>query len=695
MLPRLREWLARLPQLARALALARRYRVVLAVFVASTLLATAVFTLRQERLYRAEALVELRWYPGASRFPFEDPGSQAQSTYWSFDEFRNTQVAVLRSSRVAERVSAMLGGNPTAAAIQGRVEVAPVPSSHLVRVRVVDADPDRAANVVNTVVETYIEVGIETRMAWVGDLVDWLGDRIREIQTEIRAGERSLLEFQRDARTLDPVRDRTQAQSEVESLQAQFLVARTTRLREEGRWRQMQTYVERGDAGLAELASTLGGDAVDHVRRSLAAALEQRAELAAVYGPEHPRMLAAQARVEVLETRLLDAARDSVTAARTRWDLARAEEERLGEAIEARIDGLLERTEQQIRFGELRDRTGTARELYEVMLQRAKEVDLSRDFRREQAVVIERARVPVAPFRPNLMLNMSMGLLLALLGGGGLVLGLSLLQPVIQNADDLEAATGLVALAEIPELPADAVVVPERLMLRDPDHPAAETFRGLRNRLLFSPRRVDIRVTMVSGAFPGEGKTSVISNLAVATARAGRRVLMVDADLHRFGLTRLWAHPDDPGLGQLLRGEADPVAVIQSTEVPQLHILPVGAETGEDELLTDVAALRALLEGLRADFDTIFFDAGPLLRVAAPLPVAAVVDEVLLVLAAGQITRGDVAELRTALRQVGRESVEVVLNRVRIPSGRFAAGGYGSQYADLRAQAIVERDAAP
>jgi len=230
-----------------------------------------------------------------------------------------------------------------------------------------------------------------------------------------------------------------------------------------------------------------------------------------------------------------------------------------------------------------------------------------------------------------------------------------------------------------------AAVTTAPLLLCNGTHtPATEVFRGIRTQLLVMMRQRQLRHVMITSTGPGEGKSTVAANLALVTARAGHRVLLVDADLHRPQLHVLFALPNRAGLTDLLHNPqaltVDPELVKQfchKSGTANLTLLPAGAPPEDAaELFTD-AALRGVMAAFAAEFDLIIYDSPPVLSVADPTALAALADGVFLVVRAGRYPRDAIQQAYAALGQVHAKLLGAVLNGVD--------AGMGGEYAGYQA----------
>ena len=203
------------------------------------------------------------------------------------------------------------------------------------------------------------------------------------------------------------------------------------------------------------------------------------------------------------------------------------------------------------------------------------------------------------------------------------------------------------------------------VVVGSPRSPAAEAYRTLRTNLQFASLDRDLRTLLVTSAAEGEGKTTVVANLGVALAESGSRVLLVDADLRRPGLHRVFDLPLTPGLSNaLLAEETDPTVL--ETGVAGLSVLSAGDPPPSPGEFVASSRLQRLLSQLRSTFDYVLLDTAPVTLVADAAVLAPSVDGVILVVSAGKTKRDLVRRAREQLEVVGARVLGVVLNNARL-----------------------------
>jgi len=326
--------------------------------------------------------------------------------------------------------------------------------------------------------------------------------------------------------------------------------------------------------------------------------------------------------------------------------------------------------------------------------------------------VLDRALLPVVPVSPNLIKNVATSLLAGLLLGLAAAFVASRLDHTIRSIESVEGL-GMTVLGVIPNLgrkespakadpqsrpkPVGPLTTREELIVVDePMSPAAETFRMIRTNLTFMSPDDPLRSLVITSALPFEGKTTIASNLAISLAQFGRSVLLVDSDLRRPRLHRVFEVDNDIGLTTLIGGGAPLDAAVRRTKIDGLSILTSGPiPTNPSELLHS-AAFGRVKEELLQRFDYVLFDSPPMGAVTDAAILARQVDGVLLVVRAGNSTLHAVSGARKQLEGVSAHLLGAVLNNadLRIKGYGYGAGAYAYRSAGGYAPIHEDADAA-
>lgn len=314
---------------------------------------------------------------------------------------------------------------------------------------------------------------------------------------------------------------------------------------------------------------------------------------------------------------------------------------------------------------------------YEDLLSR---LELSSNIAQGGAQVVSRATAPSSPAQPRPVQNAAVGLVM------GLVLGV-VAAFVKEQFDDTfsrkggleEVAGGLPTLAIVPEFGARSRSTVHSLT--DPSSSVAEAYRTLRTSVQFSAMDHDVSVIQVTSSVSGEGKTTTAANLAVALARSGHRVVLVDNDLRRPSLHTLFGLDNAVGFTSVLLRDADLADAVQAVESePRLSVIASGPRPPDPSVLLSPNFTRGFFEELRARYDYVVIDTPPLLPVADAMVASESADAVVFVVRAGSTTRRQVHRAVELLQRLDILLLGTLLTHTGDDGGYGELYGYGYGY---------------
>jgi capsular exopolysaccharide synthesis family protein len=325
--------------------------------------------------------------------------------------------------------------------------------------------------------------------------------------------------------------------------------------------------------------------------------------------------------------------------------------------------------------------------MFELLMQRTKETGLATELKTSNIRIIDAAEMPGGPASPNTPLNLMMGLM----GGVGLALGLTFffeyLDDHIKNPDEVETELGLSFFGMVPALFDSKVADP----LIGDDVPAtfAEAFRSIRSNVLFSSAEDGPKVVVVTSSAPGEGKTLVATNLAVALAQAAQRVLIVDGDMRKPRIHGIFQYPQEPGLSNVLVGNAKASEAVRSTRVPGLWAMTAGLIPPNPSELLGSKRFKDFVGTLSQHFDWVIIDSPPVMAVTDSALVAHVANGVVFVIGSAMTSRHTARRSLDQLRKSNGKIIGAVLNRVDLKHhGYYYSQYYRKEYADYYVRAV-------
>ena len=291
---------------------------------------------------------------------------------------------------------------------------------------------------------------------------------------------------------------------------------------------------------------------------------------------------------------------------------------------------------------------------------------LARDERASTLAIIEPARLPTGRSSPNVALYLAIGLIVGAIGAVGLAFLAENLRPRLQTRRDVEGAADLNVLAEIPW----GGRGPQRLF--NSGSTTEASFQVLRTVLFFGPTDGQLRSALITSTEAGEGKSTVVANLAQSIAKWGKPVLIVDGDLHRPSQHRIFGLDNEVGLSHVLAGAAVDGDAIQATPVPNVFVLPSGPPVPDPAGALGSQAMLELVEQLQDDYALVLIDSPSLLGAADALALVPLVGGVILVARRGRVAPEDLQGVRALLDQVHAHLLGVVLNGGSPPRDEYS-----------------------
>ena len=571
--------------------------------------------------------------------------------------------------------------------LERRTRVTPVEGSQVVKVVVWDHDRLLAAQLANAVVDEYRAYTHEQGSRHSTGAIDWLAIQETGLEVEVDQAELALYDFRTRHQLLTtPLADRLDTVTQrVEQLGQELTEAEVHRIELESEWSAVQDLT---DTGQLEAAARIGGDPLIRGLKADLVELESRlAEMSALRGEAHKEVRSLQAKVDYTRERLLTEAQRLVGGLRADLEEARTREALLQGRLEDQTARAVQVSRFEVEYGALKREVDNSRDLFEMLVERHKTIELASKLDTSNIAVHETARAPKQQARPRLALNLAFGVLLGLFLGLGGAMGLDRLDHSVKDEQELEDRLGLTVVGEIPAVDSDRLKPqqgePPLLVSQSPtdlfvrrrtNSQFAEAFRGLRTNLLFSAPAGKLRSFVVTSPGMREGKTSVATNLALTLADTGKRVMVVDTDLRRPRVHKVFGLCNDRGLTEVLAGAATLADVVVEVE-ENLDVLRCGPITPKPSEMLASHAFAGLVNELEKRYDVVIFDSPPAAVVSDASILSQWTDGVLLVV---RMEKTPMSWVTRAVRQL--EAVEARMIGVVVNAGRQRRRSYGYGY---------------
>ena len=703
----------------RALRILHKHWRLSATFAASVMSTVLIATVLTKPEYAPSARVEID-PPGAELFSLEDHGSTQAGADYIETQARNMQsdellVSVIRQLHldriseftqrgfitrslgaafsVMEKVPEWLWGernqaersdsnadllvlSPSEARalrmMQKRLTVDRDSASRLVTVSFASHDPLLSATVTNAIVHSFIDRTYQTRHETIMQSTEWLAKELDDIRTKMEASNRALADFQRASGIADVDQYRSTYTDRLEELSKERTQALSDRI-------QIESFLGRVRSGdFQTLPQVQNNQVVQLLTQRLGEARADLAQTLAVYGKNHPNTKRIQNEVQELESQINLQRKAIVGQMETSYSAALAREH----LIDSQLRSTSTEVGQMAQYTELKKEAQSNADLYNALYAKVKEAGIAAASKSINIRVVDQARVLDTPTSPQPLINLSLGLCVAIIGGILLALIREAFDHKIHTIQDVRQSIGISAVSVLPlaqgagrsalgafgsargsSAQSRLVDGPTNFLLNEPGCEQSEAFRGIHTSVLLSQPGRSPRVLLIGSSLPGEGKTTVAINLAVALVRQGSTCIL-DADLRRPSVGRAFKVAPSHGLSDYLVHSTSFESILTSApHIEGLTIITAGKSLTDPGSLTSSNNMRLLIRALRERYDFVIIDSPPILPYSDGRALAPFVDGVVFVSRAGVVTREEMARSMELLQEVNSAPIlEVVLN---------------------------------
>jgi succinoglycan biosynthesis transport protein ExoP len=701
-------------------ALLRRHRSAVTLIVGGMLLLGVLYTLVAHKTYKSEAILEVM---GVNQDFMNNKDVDPTATQVTGDEFIETQTKLLKSPPVVQRTAELLGptvpgaiasGNGVIGTIRGLVGAAPAAtpaegeavvlemldgakvkvdgSSDLITLSITGPEPKLTANAVNTLTQQFIEHSQEVRLDSAGNTNKFLTSELADARKKLQTAEDDLQNYARQTGIVIP----TESQ---ESVAAEKL-------------RQIQSDLEKAEADEANtkasvetshenpaeaLPQVLDDPTLRDNRARLADLRRQLSDLSVTLTPANYKIQQLNAQIADLEQQSAHQRANIVKRIGVQNSETSRRKQLLGAAYQQQLAVVSDQSAKEVRYNILKKEVDANRDLYQSMLQRVKQAGIMAALKSSDVRVVSPGQPAKHPYQPNLLLNLCVGLLL------GLVFSTCYILLKERNDASLRSPGQSVKHLNVPELAVipsarignseripltlrnlnatngasepknglvtgkSAIVDKEMVQWCQDETMMADAYRSaITSILLTRINGVSPRVILITSPRPKAGKTTTVANLGISLAEIGRRVLLIDGDLRRPRLGKLFGLQFATGLSDALLDEGSGKitldSVVRPSAVPGLYLLPGGSEPANISRLLHSTFLDSLVEQARSEYDFVLIDSPPMMGMADARLLSRNADGVILISRAGETSPEQLTEARERLADDGTPVIGTILN---------------------------------
>jgi polysaccharide biosynthesis transport protein len=704
----------------------RRQAWKIAAFVVAAVLSTWIVSLRLTPIYESTVSIDID-----RQVPTGVLGEEAtRSASNDADQFIATQVKLIESDSVlrpvvdkfnlrkAEDDALEEAVDQSAASLEAPIilkhlKITRPPNTYILQISYRSSNRALAADVANEIALSYLAHTYRIRYKATASLSDFMERQLEELKAKMEKSSAAVAQFERELNVINPEQKTSILSARLLELNSEYTKTQADRVKKEAAYNSVQ-------GGTLEAAQvSTQGEALKRLTENLNDAQEKFAEVKNHYGLNHPEFKKAQSRVQELESQLASTEASVRERVEVEYREAVNREAILASAVQETKSEFDHLNARSFEYQTLKREADGDKNLYEELVRKIREAGINASFQNSSIRVADPARPGLKPVFPKIWLN----LLLAFLSSTFLAVAVAVLSDVLDNTvRDPDQVTRLMKTEVIGSLPAvknwrrrlspinahsngfHANGVPtngvhsnghlngaslngnsrgskDLSVVADVGYAALSTYeeaiRTLRNSILLTDFDRRLRSILLTSASPSEGKSTVAAHLAATHAGQGKRTLLIDGDLRRPSVHRLYQVPNSVGLSNVLLQQISwRDALVRMPEPAGLDILPAGPSTRRASDLIGTG-LAELVEEAAREYDLVVLDAPPLLGFAEPLQMASAVDGVIVVARAGNTSRTALSSVVTTLARLRANLVGVVLNEVH---GEISPGYYYSYY---------------
>ncbi len=596
-------------------------------------------------------------------------------------------------------------------AVLGRLKVNPVRLTRLVEVSFAAGSPELAANGANAIIDSFIDMNIESRYSATEQATEFLGMQIASLKSEIERKERDLQASGAEKNIVALSDKETTIIDKLSELNKALTAAQIERINKE------TYYTEIKNASPDFVPDAMLNPLIQRLREDYGKLSRDYAKKQEIYQPNYPELQRLKTELESAKKSLESETQGLIKAAFSDFQAALRKEQSLTVAFNRQKQESIQLNSNAISYNSAKIELDNRKALLESLLKRESETGVSarlRGLRTSNIKVVDRAEVPGSPSAPNKKRNIILGLFLGLMGGMGLAFLLDYMDNSVKGGDDVQKATNLPTLGIIPEFdpnksrsgygygygyghkkpksksggaadgggeavqesgPAErktgAAAEPalksiDLIAQISPKSSFSESYRTIRTALLLSTANPGGKTFVLTSALPSEGKTSTISNLAVTLAQTNRKVLILDADLRKPRQHKIFKIKNLNGLTNYLTAGLEMKELIKPTNIPNLFLINAGPVPPNPAELLGSDKMGHILGTFKSAFDYILIDTPPVLAVTDAMVLGPMIDGIILLVWGGKTAREALKRAKERLDLMNVKTIGVIINRLNI-----------------------------
>ena len=551
--------------------------------------------------------------------------------------------------------------------------------------------PEEAAQVVNSVVDSYLTYLATRKRSTAAEVLKIIQNEKTKQDKELSEKLTAMMDFKKENMALAFESDKGNVMLlRFERLSSAMTEAQLATIESKAIYESTKKMVD-DPVLLKQFIEALGGGGRDSAgggRPGLQARVDElkrrRADRLRQVTEDHPGVAALDTEIAEVEGQIAEMDRQfaqaQVAVAQQDYLVAQEKEAEITSHFELQLQDVLKLNEQLAQYTIFQSDWEQTKKLCDILNDRIKDLNVTEDVGALNISILEVARPAGAPSKPQKARLMGIALVIGLMLGGGLGLVRDWMDQRLRSGEEISALLGVPMLGVVPSISKKTLALRGRMVEKASTSSAAEAYRTIRTAVFFGAPKGHNKTILVTSPGPGDGKTTLVSNLAIAMAQAGQRVLVLDGDFRKPMQHEIFGVGREPGLSSVLSGMDSLEKAIVETGVSGLDILPCGPSISNPSEMLNSEAFGEVLEELSSRYDRVILDSPPVMPVTDACILGAICDITLIVLRAEKSTRRGAQQARDGLLSVDAHILGAVVNDVSPKRGRYGHYYYGYGY---------------
>ena len=692
--------------LMEILALLKRHIYLFIAIILIVMTFTVAQIYRMVKIYESTATIEIE--PKAANVlggNMEVIQSGTQGNVFANKDYYATQYEIIKSRAVAQKVLEMVPGDNVleylgfdlekiepdkikdidpVAILLAKITVTPQKNSNIVRISVEDKDPEKAAFLANAVASSYIEFNLEKKYFETKDAARWLMDQSVSLKQNLENSEMMLFEFKQSNNVLA-----TTFEAKQELLSNRIIKLTNTLTDQEIKRNALSAKIEEyahldidnpEDGFFKEISKE--NPIVGNLKLKYLEVVSKINESEQVYGEKHPKVVTLLADKENIEKTFKSEIAGVISSYNLELKMLDNEMKKNRKMLSDSQTEAINLNKLDINYSKLRREVETNKKLYDIVLERSKEADLSALLKNNNIRMIDRALISKIPVKPRKQIILLAGFAIALVLASLAVFLVEFFDTKFKSFKDVETISGKSLLGIIPKFQQPETAQFKEIAFEDKSgkNLAVEAFRSLRTNIKLSNPDSKLKIMLVTSSVPHEGKTIVSSNLAASYSVAGKKVLLIDADMRKPRVHKVFGLKNEKGLSTLIVGEHSKEDVINKNVYDGLDVVTAGIIPPNPAELLESTRFADILKEFSEEYDVVLIDTPPLSPVSDAATIAPLTDGLILAVNISETPRDVFKSVIANISKPGIVRLGVVVNNLDFKQEKKFKSYYGYSY---------------